>query len=463
MTKGKKRILILGIALFCLVILYTIGRAIFFGHVQNLLEDQLYGLRDSGYIVNYDSINVDWKKGSITVYRLNVKRDLDSALCSQDDFIAADMIRAEGFRLTPLLLNKRLSFEAIIFDSSQIVLHQSFFKKANAEKRDRREFSIRIDELKLPSLHLTYYDSMDCKPHAVLRSNFAVTDFELAFHSDKPAHYELSSFHADSTAFHLFKKLYSLHIKETKLDLDLGNFDLDTLKIIPHYNEVTFGRKNGFETDRIEGLVPYINAYGLQIDREDTLGIRIRKLTTQLFLKLFRDKRLPEKKIRKPLPIELINSLSFGLKIDSIMVNKSFVEYRERAIEADSAGMVYFDNLYATIRNVDNTTGRDPKGRTVMIAEADFLGQGDLHVEAVLPWQENEKQKVKGVLSNLDMRRLNTMIEPQIRMRAESGKLNALHFHFNYDDRHSIGELELNYNDLRVITFQSTERVMKKL
>lgn len=436
------------------------GRSFILSKIKGKLENQLQALHDSGYDVKYDSITIDWEKNIVAVYRLSIKRDLDSAFCKSPNFISAKRITAQGFKLMPLLFKKHLSFNTIELDSPNIVLHQNFFEKSTSAKKERREFTIKIDRLKLPDINFAYYDSVTCKPRTTISTNAVIEDFILAFYKDRPPFYNITSLQADSTNIGLPDNLYTIRVKQTKLNLSLGIFDLDTLKIIPHLTKLAFGRKSGYETDRIEGVIPYINLYGLSLYKEDSIALQAKKMTTQIFLKVFRDKRLPFKSIVKPLPIALISNLPFGLNIDSLILNKSYIEYEEFAVDADSAGRVFFTNTYATLNNINNNNL--PRHDAIqMIAQASLMGQGDLSVKAVLPW-DGKDTKVTGSLRNMDMKKLNLMLEPQAKIRAESGHLDNLAFNFSYDNEKSDGELELNYKDLKLVTFMSAEKAGRK-
>src|SRR5687768_8624952 len=127
LLKRKRSVLILAFVLVIIAAIIWVGRFYVLNQIKTRIENQLHALRDSGYIVKYDSIGVNTNENTVSVYRLSVKRSLDSALCSTTDFFSAKYIRAEGFSLLPLLLKSRLSFKYIEIDSPRIVLYQNFF------------------------------------------------------------------------------------------------------------------------------------------------------------------------------------------------------------------------------------------------------------------------------------------------------------------------------------------------
>jgi hypothetical protein len=457
MRRRKKRLIILGILVGVFLAALMVARIYILGQIKSKVEQQLHALRDSGYIVRYDSITVDAKKNIVSVYRLSIKRDLDTTLCTTTDFFSAYFIKAEGFKILPLLLKRKLSFESIQVDSPKIVLYKNFFSSRPKEKTEGGEFAINIDRIKLPHVNFSFYDSANCKPNLKLTSNASVQDFVLSFYKDRAPFYNISTFTADSVDLTLPHDFYTFKVREIKLNLALGIFDLDTLRIIPHYNKIAFGRNAGREVDRFEGVVPYINLYGLSLMKEDTIAITVKKMTTRFFLKVFRDKRLPFKNPVRLLPVQALNRLAVGVKIDSLILNKSYASYEEFAEEADSAGRIYFDDIYACLKNINNTD-RNRAGKIEMNADGVFMGQGNLHVNAVFPWNTQLKSTVKGSLRDMDFSRLNEMLEPQIRVKAESGRLNDLSFNFSYNNERSHGNLQMDYKDLKLVTFRNNEQ-----
>ena len=455
----KKALVLLGTLLVIFLAAITIGKSFLISEIKSRLEEQIHKLRDAGYIVSYDSITLDWQENAVEVFSLSVKHDLDSALCEKTDFISAKHIKAGGFRIIPLLLRSRLSFGSIVLDSPKVVINERLIKE-DSVTRKRKEFTIVVDDLKLPDLYLVIYDSKSCRTGSTYYANASVNDFKLAFYEDRPMLVDVTAFRADSIQIEIPDEYYSMRIKEVSFKPAMGIVDLDTLQIIPKLGKIAFGRQKGYETDRIEGMIPYINLYGLELNRGDSMTISARKMTTQIFLKVFRDKRLPFKRKYKNLPVAAINKLPVGIRINSVVLNKSYVEYEEFAEEADSAGSVFFDNMFATIKNINNTD-ISGKGETELIAKADFMGAGTVKVHAVLPWDTRIRETVTGSVENLDMKRLNRMIEPAIQVRAESGHLDKLTFEFTSNGSHAKGGIELDYKNLRLTTYKSENRIEK--
>jgi hypothetical protein len=246
-----------------------------------------------------------------------------------------------------------------------------------------------------------------------------------------------------------------------KYHSDARTAEIDTVKIIPHHTKLAFGRKTGHEIDRFEGIVPFVKLAGLRLEHRDTFFLSATNTDIQMFLKIFRDKRLPDKKQFTLLPVQQLQELSFGLSIDTIKVIKSYVEYEEFAENAETSGMVYFDNLFATVYNINNDRAL-PDGETIIDAQADLMGEGLLQIHSVLPWNRQSQNLMEGSIRNFSMAKINPMLIAVANMKIESGALKSLDFKYTYNMVRSAGEIELNYEGLKLTSFKDEEKTKQK-
>jgi hypothetical protein len=455
MQKRFKRIILYtGAFLAILTLVWVVGQNLFLGYLVDKIESQLYSLRDAGYSIKYDSIKLNWDQNSIEIHNLTVERAVSSNQCKPHHFIQADYILGEGIQIMPLLLKRKLVFDKLSFDSAKVVLHESYFSRDSIVHHRNTEFSIRVNELHMPGLSFQLLSKDLCESPFQYTSNAYIKNFSLAFYKDQPAFGNLDQFLATAITVVSTVEQYTVEIKSININLPLRLADIDTVRIIPHFGNYAFSRKRGFQTDRFDGLIPYINLYGLDVHRTaDTLGFSVQKLTTQLMLNAYRDKRIPYRHHYKKLPIEQITSLPFGLRIDSIILNKSYVRYEEFAEEGDSSGHVFFRDIYASIRNVDNRVDTDKE--TILIADGSFMGEGQVHLKATFPTNPAKKHHVSGTIERFDLKHLNTILEPILMVRAEEGFLDKLTFSFSANSTHAQGKMSMDYRDLKLVSFRS--------
>ena len=174
----------------------------------------------------------------------------------------------------------------------------------------------------------------------------------------------------------------------------------------------------------------------------------------QFYLKVFRDKRQPFLKKEKLLPVEQLKDLPFSLGIDSLKIRKSYVQYEEFAEGSSEAGSVYFDNLYASLYNINNTS---KTGSTKLRAKANLFGQGNIDVFVNFPLETKKRSAVSGSIANFSLPEINTMLTPTTNIKVESGEMKKLSFNFSFSEIRSDGEIELNYENLKLVIFKEDE------
>jgi hypothetical protein len=462
MQAKVKRTLLITITASITVAILVIARLYFFNTLKEKIETRIQTLNKTGFNIKYDSITIDWRKNLIIFDNIVVEKDAYDTTCIYPEFIAAQQVKVRGFSLIPFLLKKKLVFKSIEITRPHIVIRQHSRFLQDSASHQENALDLSIDKVQITSAHLEYTDSTACKAITNFKASLSITSLSVDFYSGKPLAVALGELQLDSAQLHLPKQLYSLFVKKTTLNYPARTLQFDTLKILPHLSKLRFGRKKGYETDRIEGIVPYIRFSGLTFQYPDTFAIEARKIDIQMFLKIFRDKRLPEKKKFNVLPVQQLRKLPFGIKIDTLQVDKSYISYEEFAAQAKTPGTVFFDNLNATLYNINNTPGLT-QGQTVIKANAAFMGEGKLEMVTSLPLDPDKNCITEGSLKDMMIEKINPMVEPMANMKVASGKLDNLEFKFAYNAVHSDGEVALNYHDLKIISYKDEEKLKKDL
>jgi hypothetical protein len=457
-----KRTLTIGFLIICCVAAVIIGRSYLFNKVKSTVENKLRALDDkTDYEIRYDSIYIDWRRNLITIDHLTIQKDAYDTTCVYPEFISAQQVRIEGLGLWNFIVRKKLSIESVHIYKPHIVVREHSRLLPDTVTQRENEFTLTIENVRLAEAHLEFTDSASCRLITDFKSDINASLLAMDFHARKPLKFALAELLLDSTEVHLPKSFYSINIQKIKLNVTDSTLRIDTVKILPHLSKIEFGKKAKREIDRVEGVVPFVHFSGLDLRTRDTLTIAATAVRLQGFIKLFRDKRLRHLKIFKPMPIALLRQLPFGLSIDTMRITKSYVEYEEFPEEGKESGIVFFDDLNALIHSVTNDR-RATKGKTMVMARASFMGQGDLNVTTTLPWNKNEKSITEGTLEGLDFKKLNTVLEPMANLKAESGDLKALTFRFTYNGIRSEGSIELNYNNLKLVAYKDEEKIKKQ-
>jgi hypothetical protein len=460
MQRKTKKILVLIVLISVSVTALSIVHYIIFNKLKSAIQQKIETLNQSDYDIQYDSIRIDWLKNRISFDSLTIEKDSPDSTCTHPEFISAGKVELEGFSLLSFLITKKISFDDIRFVDTHVGLRQNSRLLPDSASESQNEFEIAIGKLTFESAHLAYADS-SCSMITALNTNIHITGLSVGAQRGKPISVVASVIRLDNTKIDLPKSFYTLLIQQSKFDSDARTAEIDTIKIIPHHSKLAFGRKTGHETDRIEGVVPFVKLAGIRFEHRDTFFLSATNTDIQMYLKIFRDKRLPDKKQFTLLPVQQLQKLSFGLSIDTIKVMKSFVEYEEFAENAENPGLVYFDNIFATIYNINNDKAL-PDGETIIDAQANLMGDGLLRIHSVLPWNSQSQNMMEGSIRNFSMAKINPMLFPVANMKIESGALKSLDFKYTYNMVRSAGEIELNYEDLKITSFKDDEKTKLK-
>ncbi len=227
---------------------------------------------------------------------------------------------------------------------------------------------------------------------------------------------------------------------------------LDSILLRPNHPKYRFARKVGKQTDRFNLFIKKIKVVGLNYDvLIDSSFVASAIEITSGELLAFRDKRLPFRETQhKPLPIAALKKLSFNVEVDTIKIKDSKITYEEFPADGFQSGKLIFENLNATLSNVSNRTYYNKSKYAKLEASAKLMGRGTIEASFLLPLEEDRPYNAKGKITDMSLHHINPMLENLAFVSIESGKLNALNFNFNYNDKTSQGTLIINYENLKM-------------
>lgn len=460
MQHKKKKVLFLIILIGIGLIALPIAHFILFSKLESVVRQKIQALNETGYSIQYDSIHSNWLANIIYLDALVLEKDAPDTACVHPEFVKAGKIQVEGFSLLSYLINKKLSFDRIRLIEPHIALRENSRLLPGSASEKKTGIQLSIDALSFEAARLEFADT-SCNVITELSTDININGLSVQSHPDRPLDIKFSTILLDNSRLSLPEAFYTFLFRQIRCDWRAGTAVIDTVKVLPHHTKLAFGKKAGHERDRVEGVIPYMKFSGIKFEHRDTFLVNTTNADIQMYLKIFRDKRLPDNEKFTLLPVQQLQKLSFGLNIDTIKVIKSYISYEEFAEEAETSGTVFFDNLYATIYNVSNNMAV-ADGRTILDAQADFMGDGRLQIHSVLPWKIESDNLMEGSLKNFSLSEINTMLVPVANMKIESGTLKSLDFKYTYNMIRSTGEIELNYEKLKIISFKDEEKTKQK-
>ncbi|MCP5051970.1 MAG: DUF748 domain-containing protein, partial [bacterium] len=249
---------------------------------------------------------------------------------------------------------------------------------------------------------------------------------------------------------------YTLKARSMSISKTDAAVFVNRLEVVPAYGKYRFSRKKGYQTDRFQLITGNVSLQSIDIYKFlENRGVRCKTLTIEHpELELFRDKNIPRKQGVKTdkFPRQLMEKLKFDLKLDRVKITKGVVTYAAHEEKARRPGQIVFNDVEANLENLTNLSQLIRKGRPLILtASANVMGQGRLTVNASMPLNRRDNRfNISGSLVNLNMTAINSILEPNVSVRIDSGRVRKLEFSIKGDNTRAEGEMRLLYNNLEI-------------
>ncbi|HEY3401822.1 MAG TPA: DUF748 domain-containing protein [Ohtaekwangia sp.] len=424
-----------------------------FRQVHKSLRERLTVLHKQGIDIRFADARFNIWNGSFSIDNLKASVGKDSV--THGLHASIPLLVVKGIQLIPFITSHTLKIEEIsIYDPLLIYNDQAEFPN----DKTRKSFleNIQISNIRLANAEVIMKDSLGAD--TIMQGNLQLEVQHLGLQKDRDS---LIWNDADLTVRDLQLDMpasyYNLKIKNIRLMLSEGIFQIDSALIKPKLGKRAFMRKVNKQTDRIAGLIPKFSIEGFEIYRDTTLHIHAEKLVTGFYLEIFRDKRYPFiKDFYTCLPAHFVQRLPFQFTVDSLNVRDSFISYEEFPEKGDSSGRVFFDKLNASIAGLHNQAGKEKE--IEMNANAELMGTGQLQVRFTFPTDTTKAYEAKGSLRNFNMTRVNDMLGAAAQAKVKSGNMREMKFSFQYNMLRSVGEVKLEYENLKIISLRENSK-----
>lgn len=228
------------------------------------------------------------------------------------------------------------------------------------------------------------------------------------------------------------------------------SFSIQSSRFIPLYTTQIKSQMLGHQTDHFDGTSGTITLHDFDPDRWITdRMIEASHISVEgSRLIISRDKNFEDKpRTERPLPAVLFYQLPFGVTADSLTWSNGMLTYKEWRTGQVKAGEILFDEIDLkayNFQNIDNT-------ELIRIdAATKLMGESELNVQFRFSLQDDGRHDVEGRLSAMDLKKLNTALEPMAFARINSGSLSELTFNLVFDDQKAEGEMTILYDDLEM-------------
>lgn len=425
----------------------------FFLSVEYLVSNKLQTVVTSipNYHVSFQSLKYSLIANKITVEKLSVKND-SVELLSINNIAFSNIYRLTYFKDHILKIGK------VICTTPTITICEKARQKniANNSKAQKSKIeAVEIDRLIIEKAKFTKENHID-----ISEVNTVINNISYGLDScDKyDINYILANFELKNINVQL-SNLEQLTIASIKGDEQ--NFYLKDTSIKTKVTKKELSQKVIYEQSHYDLLFPEIIIYQYKVLlNEQQPKIESDSITiSNAKLNFFKDKRLANPTLYKPLYSEQLNTLPFDLDIPKINLNNASVVYESILEKHQKPGKLYFNKVNVAIGI--NTTKNEEQ--LFLKGETSFMDEGRLTLNLDFTNSDKNQFIAQGNLSNFKSKSLNAFMYNAFSTKLD-GEINDLTYVINGNDLVSKGNLKVKYQNLNLtILNKGTHKVRKLL
>lgn len=251
-----------------------------------------------------------------------------------------------------------------------------------------------------------------------------------------------------------FKQL-QYQIRCGRLHLSGPDSDIvaDSLEFNPLISDEQFFTESKFRTTRYRLAISKISVNGMACsgllsgNNYHARSINIGDALLDVLVNM--DKPFDKKSPSPLMPNAGLASIKDNIRVDSLQVINSRLNYYERYVVGGKAASVTFDKIQALAEGIVNHTGwRD----TIVIhAQGNFMNTGTMKLFMLIPIGSPQFSfSYSGSLSTMEVNNLNKFLEIAEHHRIKSGMLESATYNINVNSGHATGYVHAEYNDLSI-------------
>ncbi|WP_159948285.1 DUF748 domain-containing protein [Polaribacter septentrionalilitoris] len=297
--------------------------------------------------------------------------------------------------------------------------------KGNLNITDAKQNDLKIEEVHLEINDFVFDNQTNTIPFSYQKIFFEVRNLERKVSEVQQLEIENITLKDSLISLHKLmlkplksRKNYIFNVTEEK---ELMDINIDSLQIV------------NFHIEKTDSL--FFNAKTINISNAN--------------FGLYQDKtRFSESKKIKKLYSKSLRELPFLLNIDQINIKDSKLTYEELLKRENKPGVLVFDDLNVTIKNINNR--KNNKTNVTTTIHSKFMGDSPLHVVYSFKIQDvKDKFRIRGFLKNVTSKNMSSYISPAMNVTMD-GFINRMDFDFEGNNWSSNGKFDVMFKDFKI-------------
>ncbi|RZK12886.1 MAG: hypothetical protein EOO46_01500 [Flavobacterium sp.] len=429
--------------------------------VNTKLPEIISDKNQTPYHITYDKLDVSLLSRDIKASGIVVvpKASMNDTLNKAGIYSKIESIEITDFSIWNVLFSDKIKAHAITINHPEVVLYKKNRKAVNNSKSIRNEVVEPFQKLIVVSnvnlnkgdFKIIYVKDntpvLSVKNVTVQLDGILITDETLE--KKIPFSYKSYAFNCDSLFFLTNKQYYirANNIKTTNTGLELKNFSM-----VSEFNRKQFVRQLEKEKDLFTLKADDINIKNMDWGFKDekfffnTTNIVLDKMYANIYRSKIPEDDLSKKKLYN----KLLRDLRFPLKIDTLSIKNSLLEYEEEKTFEKGAGLLTFNKFNLTATNLQSGFGQKKMADVKIKVNCRFMNTSPMKVD----WRFNVLDKsdgfnIKGSILHFDTDQISVFSKPYINATTK-GILDKVYFNFTGNDVKAKGDFALEYHDFKV-------------
>jgi len=454
------------IGLIVLILLFGISKVLEWV-LESRFENFINSKPDRNYNITYEDFDLHTFFTGITLNNVNITRlnkTIGTVVNGNVDFA-----ELTGFKWMSYLFSKDLRVDGIEFNSPEFrvsIVEDTLFKVHNKNTRSLQ--SLFSDILSRANLNkfliqdgyvvITQGDSL--VKGEVNRLNIRASEIE----TDSLQLSHLIPFKLGSLEVQIESMFYQLN-SNTKAKL--GNFnysiadgslDLKNLSLEHDKNWVEISKERGIQDDVVEFELKSLSLSGVDFSSQfwNNLDVEAKKMEIDsLCLSMKRNKNLKRPKdVKKDMFKGMIDKLIYNVDLDSINITNTTFNYGELGAGKQHTGVITLNAINGSLTQFSTFPERKKKlGEFKANLTARLNNAAEMTINLEVPY-DKDRFKIHTTLKDLDMRKLNSSLEPLMGVNINEGRLKNLDFYMNASFYQSQNTLVMDYEDLQLSVYE---------
>lgn len=473
------------------IIIILIG-GITYGTADYFIEKKL--TQELSKLINTDSLNyynssissldVSIVNGSITIKGVKIepsKLALDLIGSSTPSIrvlvgFTCDKIKMRNFEIKHFLQTQELIIGAFIINQPKFTY--IFNKSKSSNKNTLPLNNLFSDSFTKAILKKFIIDDASIHIRNVNKKSSLITvnnfDFELTnalmdtitIKRFSPFDYDNIKFSATSAEVNIHED-FSLSTDKINFNAEENITSIDNFKLTPNYSQENYSKKYLVQKQWVAITLDTFKVSNIDFEKLVQHGnYQISKVSIiRANVGLYKDKSSPEPAFKKQaLPATAIKSIPLDLSIDTIEVLNSRIVINEKSKMSGQVSYLNFEDLNAKIHGFSNDSLKIASNNFLSInANTKIMNSAKVNFEARFDLlSKNDSHTVKASVGPSDINIYNKVLEPMMLVVAKSGKINALNYAYTADDNAASGNIDFEYENVKIEILDKEEQMKKQ-